>query len=143
MNLISSLKTIKVILFVFVLTLSSKCFSQEATKETVLKRTDVMGFKEVDTKPEFPGGIERFYKFVGNNFRMVDPRSSGKVVAKFIIETDGSLSNFEITLNEVGVASGEELIRVLRKCPKWISGSQNGKAVAVFYSVPITLQSGM
>lgn len=141
MKPISILKPIKVVFFLFLLTLSSKSFSQETAKETVLKRQDVMELDNVDVKPEFPGGINRFYKFVATSFKMADPRNSGKVVAKFVIETDGSLSDFEIIKNEVGVASGEELVRVLQKCPKWIAGSKDGKKVPVFYCVPITLHN--
>jgi hypothetical protein len=93
-------------------------------------------------KPEFPGGISEFYKFVGNNFKTPEqPNLNGKVYITFIIEKDGSLSDIK-NLRDIGYGTGEEAIRVLKICPKWIPGKMNGVSVRVMYSLPITLQSG-
>ena len=93
-------------------------------------------------KPEFPGGISEFYKFVGNNFKTPEqPNLKGKVYITFIIEKDGSLSDIK-NLRDIGFGTGEEAIRVLKICPKWIPGKMNGVPVRVMYSLPITIQSG-
>jgi beta-lactamase regulating signal transducer with metallopeptidase domain len=92
-------------------------------------------------KPDFPGGIMEFYKFVGNNFKTPSqPNLKGKVYITFIIEKDGSLSDIK-TIRDIGFGSGEEAIRVLKLCPNWIPGKMNGVPVRVLYSLPITLQS--
>ncbi|OXB13389.1 energy transducer TonB [Flavobacterium reichenbachii] len=138
----STLK-LKVFTFLFFsLVLKSNVYSQ---KQLSTDREDTITFKtlaEVEVNPEFPGGIDKFYKFVGNNFNRSDKEPYGKIVAQFIIEKDGGLSNIEIIKNEVGVISGAEYIRVLKKCPKWIPASDNGKLVRVIYKLPITLQGG-
>jgi hypothetical protein len=93
-------------------------------------------------KPDFPGGISEFYKFVGNNFKTSEqPNLKGKVYITFIIEKDGSLSDIK-NIRDIGFGTGDEAIRVLKICPKWIPGKMNGVPVRVMYSLPITIQSG-
>ena len=96
----------------------------------------------ITEKTDFPGGISEFYKFVGENYKTPSqPNLKGKVYITFIIEKDGSLSDIK-NIRDIGFGSGEEAIRVLKICPKWIPGKMNGVPVRVMYSLPITLQSG-
>ncbi|WP_419700132.1 TonB family protein [Mucilaginibacter sp. NFX135] len=98
-------------------------------------------FTSVEQVPEFPGGLEAFGKFLGENVKY--PKADrekgikGRVIATFIVEPDGALSNIKITrgLSETIDAEAE---RVLEISPKWKPGIQNGKAVRVQYSVPIS-----
>lgn len=102
---------------------------------------DVYNTAGITEKPDFPGGIMEFYKFVGNNFKTPEqPNLKGKVYITFIIEKDGSLSDIK-NIRDIGFGTGEEAIRVLKICPKWIPGKLNGVPVRVMYSLPITLQS--
>ncbi len=95
----------------------------------------------IEVKPEFPGGIEKFYSFVGKNYRVPDEGGlRGKVYVTFVVEKDGSLTDIKV-LRDIGYGTGKEAIRVLNKCPKWNPGIQNGKPVRVLYSLPITIQS--
>ncbi|WP_366186400.1 energy transducer TonB [Flavobacterium ovatum] len=95
-------------------------------------------------KPSFPGGIKDFYQFIHDNFKITkeafDNKIKGKVHAAFVVEKDGSLSDFKI-LNDLGYGTGEEIIRVLKLSPKWSPGIINGKTVRCQYSVPITIQT--
>ena len=43
-------------------------------------------------------------------------------------------------MRDIGFGTGAEAIRVLKKCPKWKPGEQNGKPVRVLYSLPISVQ---
>lgn len=98
----------------------------------------------LDKSPEYSGGMELFYKFVGENFTISDEgikeKISGKVFITFIVEKDGSLSNFKI-LREIGYGTGEETVRVLKLSPKWKPGEIKGKPVRVQYSLPITVRT--
>jgi hypothetical protein len=95
----------------------------------------------VNEKPTFPGGMDKFYQFVAENFKAPSqPNLKGKVYITFIVEIDGSLNDFKI-LRDIGYGTGEEAVRVLKSCPKWIPGKINGKAVRTLYSLPITIQS--
>lgn len=95
----------------------------------------------IEVKPEFPGGMEKFYSFVGKNYRTPDEGGlKGKVYVTFVVEKDGSLTDIKV-LRDIGYGTGKEAIRVLQKCPKWNPGIQNGKPVRVLYSLPITIVS--
>jgi hypothetical protein len=98
----------------------------------------------VDTKPQFPGGISEFYKFVAKNFKISEEASKmklkGKVHLKFTIEKDGSLSDFSI-LRDIGYGSGEEALRVLKLSPNWIPAMVNNKPVRMEYSLPISIET--
>ncbi|WP_278019748.1 M56 family metallopeptidase [Flavobacterium ginsengisoli] len=121
-------------------------FNSEATAQTSFNGKNSIGVNEkADVKqPQFPGGIEKFYMFVGQNFKMPKEFSKqkidGKLFIEFMVEKDGSLSEFKI-VKDLGYGAGEEAIRVLKLSPKWIPATENGQAVRVLYSLPITLQS--
>lgn len=95
----------------------------------------------IEVKPEFPGGMAKFYKFVGDNYRAPEEEGlKGKVYVTFVVEKDGSLTDIKV-LRDIGYGTGKEAIRVLNKCPRWNPGVQNGKPVRVLYSLPITIQT--
>jgi len=95
----------------------------------------------IEVKPDFPGGMEKFYKFVLSNYQTPEEEGlKGKVYVTFVVEKDGSLTDIKV-LRDIGYGTGKEAIRVLKKCPKWTPGEQNGKPVRVLYSLPITIQS--
>jgi hypothetical protein len=95
-------------------------------------------------EPKFPGGIEKFYMFVGQNFKIPEEfekqKADGKIYMEFMIEKDGSLSDFKVT-KDLGYGIGDEAIRVLKLSPKWIPATENGKPIRVSYSLPIIVQS--
>jgi protein TonB len=95
----------------------------------------------IEVKPDFPGGINKFYKFVGDNYQTPEEDGlKGKVYVTFVVEKDGSLTDIKV-IRDIGYGTGKEAIRVLKKSPKWSPGIQNGKPVRVLYSLPITIQS--
>jgi hypothetical protein len=104
----------------------------------------VHSLPEVDKEPEFPGGIEKFYQFIGENFKLSktadDAKLKGKIYTTFIIEKDGSLSDIKVTL-DIGYGTWKEAVRVLKLCPNWNPGTINNKPVRTMYSLPITIQS--
>jgi len=98
-------------------------------------------FSAVEQVPEFKGGINAFGKFLATNIRYPkDAREKniqGRVIATFVVEKDGSLSDFKV-LRGIGYGCDEEAIRVLKLSPEWKPGTQNGRVVRVQYSVPIS-----
>lgn len=98
-------------------------------------------YNAVEVRPDFPGGMKKFYEYVKNNFRIPeDSEVSGKIIVQFVVEKDGSLTDIKV-LRDLGSGTKAEAIRVLQKSPKWKPGVQNGKNVRVLYSLPITIQS--
>ncbi|MGJ1391357.1 energy transducer TonB [Sphingobacterium spiritivorum] len=98
--------------------------------------------KTAEVLPEPPGGMKAFMTFIGQNYvypdAAVQNKVNGIVTVAFIVEKDGSLSNFKIT-KDMGYGTGEEAIRVLKMAEKWKPGLNNGKAVRVAYTVPLRL----
>ncbi len=63
-------------------------------------------------------------------------RITGMVYTRFVVEKDGSFSNFE-TLQDIGGGCGKEVIRMLKTMPKWEPATQRGKPVRVRYTLPV------
>ena len=109
--------------------------------KAVVEDNTIYNSAGIEVKPDFPGGIEKFYKFVGNNFQVPDEEGlKGKIYVQFVVEKDGSLTDIKI-LRDIGFGTGKEAERVLRKCPKWAPGEQNGKKVRCTYQLPISIQA--
>ena len=93
----------------------------------------------IEKKPDFPGGIPEFHKYVSSNFNASKiPGFKGKFLVSFVVEKDGSLTNIDI-IREIYHGTREEADRVLSQCPKWIPGENNGKKVRVLYNLPINI----
>lgn len=98
-------------------------------------------YNAVEVKPDFPGGLQKFYDFVGKNYRAPEEDIRGKVYVQFVVEKDGSLTDIKV-MRDIGYGTGAEAIRVLKKSPKWKPGIQNGRPVRVLYSLPISIVGG-
>lgn len=110
-------------------------------KDVVEEDNSVYNTAGIEVKPDFPGGMEKFYKFVGKNYQTPEEEGlKGKVFVSFVVEKDGSLTDIKV-IRDIGYGTGKEAIRVLKSCPKWSPGEQNGKKVRVLYSLPINIQS--
>ena len=95
----------------------------------------------IEVKPDFPGGMDKFNAFVAKNYQAPEEEGlKGKVYVTFVVEKDGSLTDIKV-LRDIGYGTGKEAERVLRKCPRWTPGEQNGKKVRCTFSLPISIQS--
>ena len=114
-----------------------------SSKATLLqpKQKDNKVFTAVEHVPDFPGGVDKFYKFLQQNIKYPaearNKKIEGKVFVSFIVEKDGSLSTFKV-LRDPGAGCGAEALRVMKLSPKWNPGVQNGKKVRVQYTMPIS-----
>ncbi len=96
----------------------------------------------IEVKPEYPGGMQKFFDFFLSNYKIPDNEEDlkGKIFFSFIVEKDGSLSDIKV-LRDIGYGSGKEGIRVMKMSPRWNPGMQNGKKVRVLYMMPVVIQS--
>jgi protein TonB len=112
--------------------------AQEATD---VADNQIYDINALDVKPEFPGGMNEFYKFVGKNYQPpLGKNVSGKIYVSFIIEKDGSLTDLKV-VRDIGNGAGKEAIRVLQISPKWLPGELNGKRVRCNFLLPIAINS--
>ncbi len=72
---------------------------------------------------------------------MWNARIEGTVVIQFVVELDGSLSNF-IVLRDIGGGSAEEALRLVKAMPLWNPAINNNKPVRAYHLIPITFQIG-
>lgn len=113
------------------------------TVEPVDTGNSIVNTAVLDKMPEFPGGMAKFYTYVGNNFTRpeLDAERTLKVYVSFVIEKDGSITDIMVR-NDPGYGVGKEAIRVLKSLKtKWSPGILNGKAVRTAYNLPITIKS--
>ena len=95
----------------------------------------------VEYAPEFPGGPNALKQFLAKHIRY--PKEAykqdieGKVVVRFIVEPDGSVTGAEV-IRSLSPDCDKETLRVVGKMPLWNPGRQNGAFVAVYYQLPVT-----
>jgi protein TonB len=87
----------------------------------------VYEYEKIQVKPEFPGGMENFYKFIEANYKKPDEAKgvSGPVSVNFIVDINGYITYIDLR-KDIGYKTGKELIRVVMKSPRWLSGEQDG-----------------
>lgn len=98
--------------------------------------TNIYNTADIEVKPDFPGGIGKFYKFLQENINYSNEDLKGSVLVSFVVQKDGTLGEYKI-IKDIGYGAGDEVIRVLKKSPRWIPGEQRGAKVRVMYTLPI------
>ena len=90
---------------------------------------------------EYPGGISAMMTFLKNTLKY--PKDcemagiEGQVILSFVINKEGSISNLE-AIQSPDKRLTAEAKRVVSLMPKWIPAMNNGKAVKMRYTLPIT-----
>ena len=100
-------------------------------------------FDKVDEAPQFPGGMAGMMQYLSSNIRYPEDAreagTQGRVIVSFVVEKDGSISNAKVAKPTYS-SLDEEALRVISAMPKWMPGKQNGEAVRVKYSVPVSFR---
>ena len=108
--------------------------------EVVDMYNEPVDFRVVEDLPQFPGGASEFMKWLTKNLKYPATAQKkqvrGKVVAQFIVNTDGSVSDLELT-EHLEAACDREVLRVLRMMPKWQAGVMNAKPCRTKVCIPI------
>jgi protein TonB len=97
-------------------------------------------FQFVEQMPEFPGGDVELMKFIQKNVQYPqmerDNDIQGRVILKFVVMEDGGVSDVSVA-RSVSPGLDKEAVRVVKMLPKFKPGKQQGKAVRVYYSLPV------
>jgi len=100
-------------------------------------------FVVVEEMPTFPGGEAELMKFIYANIQYPtvaqENNIQGRVVLKFCVTYKGGVDQVQV-IKGVDPALDAEAIRVIKMLPTWKPGKQGGKAVNVWYNVPVTFQ---
>jgi len=94
-------------------------------------------FREPFENPQqFPGGSIALVKFFNTRLHKIAGAKNKKVFISFVVEKDGTLSDFKI-MRGLGKEADNEALRVIKLSPKWKPASQNGVVYKVSYTLPI------
>ena len=94
----------------------------------------------VESPAEFPGGYTALSKWLSKN--LVYPEQAaemgiqGKVIVRFVVEKDGSVTQATV-VKGIDPALDKEALRVIQTMPKWKPGMQQGRAVRVRCTQPV------
>lgn len=91
----------------------------------------------------FKGGDSDWISYIQKNINYPDRANNlkreGSLVLQFIVNTDGTTSDFRI-LKSVEYSLDEEAIRLIAASPKWRPAHQDGKLVKAYRRQPLTFQ---
>ena len=100
-------------------------------------------FEVAEILPEFPGGISALMKYLSNNICYPEMALAndiqGRVVVKFVVEKDGSISGVTV-VRGVHEELDREAVRVVKSMPKWQPGKNNGQAVRCSFNLPVAFK---
>ena len=112
----------------------------EEKPEVVDMYNEPIDFRVVEDLPQFPGGAAEFMKWLTKNLKypaLAQKRKvKGRVVAQFVVNTDGSISDLELT-EKLETSCDNEVLRVLRMMPKWQAGMMNAKPCRTKVCIPV------
>ncbi|MBP5277784.1 MAG: energy transducer TonB [Prevotella sp.] len=100
-------------------------------------------FDVVEQMPSFPGGMGALMSWLSQNIKYpviaAENGVQGRVIVQFVVEKDGSVTDVHVA-KSVDPSLDKEAARVVKAMPKWNPGKQNGSAVRVKYTVPVTFK---
>lgn len=117
-----------------------KVKEEVTTKEVKEEQKNTSIIDQVQKEPEFPGGQQAWLNFLQKYLvapEELEPGEKKNVQIRFQVSAAGVVTNFEI-VQSAGAIYDNEVIRVLRKMPKWKPAIQNGQPVARAFTQPVT-----
>ncbi|MDY4160965.1 MAG: energy transducer TonB [Prevotella sp.] len=114
-----------------------------ATEPVKPKEEENKVFDVVEQMPSFPGGNAAMMNYLSQNIKYPviaeENGIQGRVVVQFVVGKDGHISDVRVA-KSVDPSLDKEAVRVVRSMPRWIPGKQNGQAVTVRYTLPVTFR---
>jgi len=110
---------------------------------SAIPHSDTAIFRKVEIEASFRGGDEGWIKFLQNNLdanvpvKNKAPAGTYTVWVQFVVDVNGKVSDIT-TLSAHGYGMEQEVIRILRRSPKWVPAVLDGKHVNVYRKQPIT-----
>lgn len=94
----------------------------------------------VEVMPTFPGGEAALLKYVNSNIKYPsisqEQDVQGVVLLRFVVLEDGRVGDV-VVQKSLDKHCDAEAIRVVKTLPRFIPGKQQGKAVRVWFTLPI------
>ena len=117
--------------------------AKEVVVDEKPKEEETKVFDVVEQMPQFPGGPQALFEYLSKNIKYPvvaeENGIQGRVIVTFVVERDGSITDVKVA-KSVDPSLDKEAMRVVKSMPNWIPGKQNGSAVRVKYTVPVTFR---
>ena len=101
-------------------------------------------YQVVEQQPEFPGGMKALMKYLQENINYPrisrENNSQGRAFVRFVINKDGSVQDIDVIKSAGDIYLDKEAVRVVSKMPKWSPARQGGKAVRMYYTLPVNFR---
>ena len=98
-------------------------------------------YQVVEQMPQFPGGSNGLMTYLRNCIiypqEARDANIQGKCFVTFVVDSNGKIKDARVQKSSGNEALDKESVRVVESMPRWTPGKQNGKNVAVQYTLPI------
>lgn len=100
-------------------------------------------FNKVEIEAEFPGGTQAWGNYLRQNLhanvpvKKKAPAGTYTVVIRFIVSANGSITDVVAETNH-GYGMENEVMRIIKKGPKWLPAQQGGKNVNAYRRQPVT-----
>ena len=100
-------------------------------------------YRSAEQMPRFPGGEAALVKYIQTHIKYPPTAAKnhvqGRVIVQFVVRKDGGVSVVHV-VRSVDNDLDREAVRVCKTLPTFTPGRQNGKAVDVWYTVPVTFK---
>ena len=107
------------------------------------KRDENEILKSVEQMPQFPGGDAALIKYLDSHIQYPPEAAKnniqGRVILQFVVDKTGEIGEVKV-VRSVDKDLDKEAVRLIKTLPKFIPGRQNGQAVAVWYTLPVTFK---
>ena len=137
------LAAVRYLLVIPMLAILFMAFACNAQNDVVAANDNGEGdkvYQEVDQMPEYKGGFEGLFKFMGDNIKFPPEakkdNAEGKSLIRFVVDETGKVTNATIKQG-FHDACDKEALRVVSAMPDWIPGKHNGEAVKVEFVLPV------
>ena len=100
-------------------------------------------FITVEQMPQFPGGDAELMRYLQSHMNYppmaAENNVQGRVVVQFVVDKTGRVGEVKV-VRSVDRDLDKEAVRVCKSLPKFTPGRQNGQAVSVWYTLPVTFK---
>ena len=100
-------------------------------------------FRSVEQMPQFPGGEAALMKYLQSHINYppmaAENNVQGRVVVQFVVDKSGKVGEVKV-VRSVDKDLDKEAVRVCKSLPKFTPGRQNGQAVPVWFTLPVTFK---
>lgn len=121
--------------------ISCRAMAQSNANGQAIQKEEI--FVYVEQMPSFPGGDHALYQYLRDSLRYPAEAKKqgieGRVYVKFIVTEAGTIKDVQ-SVKAADPLLIAEAIRLVSSMPPWVPGKQNGRAVAVYFTLPVSFR---